>query len=268
MLSDKDIDLRIKTTDDNNTKSALLTASMLHLVLRNTPFDGLDSMLRSALQSNSAITVNVSIILKSSAYARLRFSQFSGGHPPALQTEDAANYAAFVDAVDMIYAGGGFGTQGFPDQVDGYKNWAHYNITAIDQENASRPPNRRQTGNASTDSVWPQDPTNFPAINAASGVRPMLRIFMIVAQQFMNFCEDLPSLAKNLDQAATKAAFDQLLREAGTLVQKTGGTFPLFFTKPLAVAIVEQASAVVTSVQSPGTTDAASNTFNVEITLK
>ncbi len=164
-ISDQDVHLHINTTDQNNLEAASRTAGMLQLILRNSPSEGLDGTLRRALSNNPSLTVNVSIVVAPSAYQRLRFTPFRGKKPGNDQTVDALNYAAFVNAVDVIYAGSGFGTQGYPDQVGEYKNWARYNLTAIDQETSTLPPNRRERGNSNTDSVWPQDPLNFPAVN-------------------------------------------------------------------------------------------------------
>ena len=267
VITDKDILLHITTTEKNNAEAARRTAGMLHLILKGSSGEGLDDALRQALLHNPKLNVSVAIVFEANAYRRLPFTAFVGGKPTNEQTADALNYQAFVNAVDLIYAGSGFGTQGFPDMVDEFKNWAHYNITAIDKESAIRPPNRRELGNSNTDSVWPQDPTNFPAVNADKSIRPMLLTFLIAAQEFMNVCEDLPMLAKDLDQATTQTTFGNVLHEADALVKEGAGGFPLFFTKPLVAALVNQSNGTVTEVQSLGPGVAAADTFSIQITV-
>jgi len=267
-VSDKDINLHITTTDDNNAEAARQTVGMLHLILRNSPSAGLDQTLRQAIQSSPKLQVKVDLVLAPSAYQRLRFSPFVGNKPGPDQTADALNYTAFVNAVDLIYAGSGFLTQGYPDQVDGYKNWAHYNITAIDQESSTIPPNRRERGNSNTESVWPTNPFNFPAANADKSVRRVLLVYMLAAQEFMNFCEDLPKLSKDLDQAQTRDAFNRVLDEAKDFVNEGATPFPLFFTKPVAAALVSQSAAQVADIQAPPPDDPVRDSFDVCIKLR
>jgi hypothetical protein len=267
-ISDKDIRLRITTTEEKQAEAARRTAGMLHLVLKGSAFEGVDDALRRAIARKPNIPVQVSLVFAPSAYQRLRFSPFVGGKPTADQAADALNYAAFVHAVDLIYAGSGFGTEGFPDLVDEFKNWARYNVRAIDEESSTKPPNRRERGNGNTRSIWPQDPTNFPAalIDSNSGIRDMLRVYMLAGQQFMNFCEDLPKLSRDLDQAATEEALGKVLDEAKDLVKEGSGSFPLFFTKPLAAALTAQARGVITALQAPAP-DTNADAFNVEIEI-
>jgi hypothetical protein len=265
-IADKDIHLRINLSEKNAEEAARRSTSMLHLILQGSPHEGIEDALRRALAQNPKLAVRVGLDLASSAYGRLRFSPFVGKKPTTEQTADALNYIAFVKAVDLIYAGSGFGTQGFPDLVDEHKDWARYNLTAIDREDSTRPPNRRQIGSSNTDSVWPQDATTFPAATVDRSFRRLLRLYMIAGQQFMNLCEDLPKLSQNLDAASTEEALKDVIDEAGDFVQEAAGPFPLFFTKPLAAALVKQARGVVTEVIAPGLVGTAEE-FNINISI-
>ncbi len=93
----------------------------------------------------------------------------------------------------------------------------------------------------------------------------MLRTFMLAAQQFMNFCEDLPTLATDLDEATTRKEFNRVLDEAKDLVKEGAGPFPLFFTKPLIAALIAQSGGVVAEVQAPPPGDLVRDTFDLQI---
>jgi hypothetical protein len=266
-ISDQDVTLRVRTTDSNSPAAAHCTANMLELILPGAGAAHVVERLRQALQQSPGMTVNVSLEVRSSAYARVAFSPFAGGKPPRDQRADASNYAAFVRAVDAVYAGGGFETQGFPRQAREFRHWAHYNITAIDREGATRPADRRSRGNGATDSVWPKDSAAFPAAGADRSIRPMLRAFLIAAQQFMNFCEDLPTLARDLNEATTREVFERVLDQAKDLVKEGAGAFPLLFTKPTLAAFVAQSGGVVQDVQGPAPGEPAGDAFDVRVTV-
>jgi hypothetical protein len=266
-ITDQDVLLRVKTTDSNSPVAAQCTANMLELILAGAGATHTVERLRQALAQNPGLTVNVSLEVRSSAYGRVPFSPFVGGKPPRDQRADASNYAAFVRAVDVVYAGGGFRLEGFPKQAREFQHWAHYNIAAIDREGAARPADRRSRGNGATDSVWPQDSLAFPAAGADRSIRPMLRAFLIAAQQFMNFCEDVPSLARDLNEASTREVFERVLEQAKDLVKQGAGAFPLYFTKPTVAAFVAQSGGVVQDVQGPSPGDPVGDVFDVRVTV-
>ncbi|MBI3207380.1 MAG: hypothetical protein HYZ37_00585 [Candidatus Solibacter usitatus] len=240
LIGEKDVHLRIATSERNNVEAARRTASMLHLILSGSAGEGVDAGLRAAIEANAQLSVHVVVALAPDAYRRLPFSALAD------RRADALNYGAFVEAVDLMYAGSGFGTQGFPDAVSQYEQWALFNINAIDSEESTRPPNRRETGNTSR---WPVGiRTNSP--------HPMLVTYMLAAQQFMNLCEDLPRLAQDLDTAQTKEAWARVLKSAGALVAKDSGAFPIYFTKPLLVALLKQCGGRVQQLHATEAGDA------------
>ena len=91
---------------------------------------------------------------------------------------------------------------------------------------------------------------------------------MLAAQEFMNFCEDLPKLSKDLDQAQTRDAFNRVLDEAKDFVNEGATPFPLFFTKPVAAALVSQSAAQVADIQAPPPDDPVRDSFDVCIKLR
>src|SRR5262249_48865390 len=151
---------------------------------------------------------------------RLPFTQYRpDGKPQDLpHPQDAANYAAFVQAVDLLFDHGGFQAQGYPNSVDKFGAWAHYNITAIDREGARRPPSRRDTGNLNAQSVWPQDP-QFPASSLAVPERFMVQAYLLAGQSFMNLCDDLHTLARMVEDATTLTAFTRVLDGSEHLIR-------------------------------------------------
>lgn len=260
-ISDQDINLRINTFEQNDAEAAGRSAALLHILLKGTASEGADDQLRKALADNPKLAVSVAVVFRPSAYQGLRFTPFAApGKPPADQPDDARNYTAFVNAVNAIYD-----QQGFPDSVREFRSWAHYNITACDEEASTSPPDRRRIGNSNTASIWPRDPANFPAAEAASNLRPILWNYMMAAQQFMNFCEDLPALSHDLSEADTREKLAHVLDEAKYLVKEGAGGFPLFFTKPLIAALLALSGGKVTSVQAPGPGEAISSGFAVSV---
>jgi hypothetical protein len=262
VIGDRDLQLCVKTFEQNNADAARRSAAMLHLLLRNTSHDGLDQVLQTAIRAQPALAVQVVVTFSAAAFLRLRATPFRSTTQPAElpHTADQANYAAFVEAVDRIYVGSGFGTEGFPNSVERYKHWAHYNVCANFQEHSSKPPNRRSTGNPV---LWPQD-IAFPAARVDTATRTMIRTFLIAAQRFMNLCEDLSMLARDLDEVRTREQFEELLEDLRDLVQANAGGHPLFFTKPVVAALFAQMQGTVQRVASP-MHGAASDSFIVEI---
>jgi hypothetical protein len=265
VISDRDLQLCIKTFEQNDTNAARRTVAMLHLLLRDTPHDGVDDDLQAALAAHPSLAVQVAVTFAASAFARLRATPFRSRSQPAElpHIADQGNYAAFVDAVDSIYAGSGFRTEGFPNSVERFKNWAHYNVTVNFQERSSKPPNRRSPGNPA---IWPQDPV-FPASRVDTATKSMIRTFLIAAQRFMNLCEDLPMLSKDLDEVQTREQFEELLDDLRDVVQANAGGQPLFFTKPMLAALFHQMQGDVKQVTAPapgGTSDSFSVDIRVE----
>lgn len=238
VVSDADVRLRISTTDSSNRSGAAQTVGALALLLQNTSDPGIVNRLRSALNANPDLSVSVVCTVTPAAYRRLRFTAFRTMNRPfnLPHTEDALNYIAFVRAVDAIYDHSGFRAEGYPNLVDKFSDWAHYNVTVNDQEGSNRAPNRRNSGGPG----WPRD---WRAADVEPGLRPLMRTYLIAAQQFMNFCEDLSVLGTDLDDAATEQRFEELLESVEDLVKSDGSGFPLFFTKPVLAALISQMSA-------------------------
>ena len=132
--------------------------------------------------------------------------------------------------------------EGFPNLASKHKDWAQFNIAVNDRPDApltddSRP-NRRNRGNLSL-SNWPQ----FGRLSAVTDntKRQFIIPCLEAAREFMNSCEDLVALATDLDAAHSDAAFDVLLDEMDALAKgELSGAFPLFFGKPVLVALLQR----------------------------
>jgi hypothetical protein len=177
-------------------------------------------------------------------------------------TQDAANYAAFVYAVDLLFDHGGFQAQGYPNAVEKFGAWAHYNTTANDHEGAKQPPSRRDVGNLNAQSVWPQDP-QFPGSTLPAPQRFMVQAYLLAAQSFMNLCDDLHTLARSVEDAATLAAFEAVLEETKNFIKEDSSGHPLHFTKPTLLALAERMGAAAVSVQAPA--EITGDEFSVHI---
>jgi len=261
-VSEKDVVFCIETEESRNPAAASQTAGVIELLI---PGSAVAPRLRELLDANPDLAVHLACTFPLAALRRLPFTPFgANGKPmPLPHAQDAANYRAFVEAVDLLFDLGGFQGQGFPNAVDRFGAWAHYNITAIDLEGASRPPDRRQRGNANVASVWPQSPS-FPAAGLDPPLRFMVRAYLVGAQQFMNLCEDLVLLSKAVEDPTTLKDFENVLEAMADLIQKDQGGHPLHFTKPVLVALSRRMGAVVGEVVAPPA-DAVVDRFEVEL---
>ncbi|HKR60382.1 MAG TPA: hypothetical protein VJS64_11665, partial [Pyrinomonadaceae bacterium] len=239
VIRDQDLRLHINTTEANDRTAANQTAGALVLLLSDLPESDLPTRLRDSVSTNNRIAVKLSVVFAPSAFRRLRATPFLRSDRPhdLPHTEDQLNYQAFVRAVDSIYDHSGFKEEGFPNALDKFSDWSHYNVTVNDQEESRKPPNRRRVGNPA---IWPQSPGFRGSSVRDTGIRAMLRLYFVAAQRFMNLCEDLPALAADLDEATTQERFEELLDSMKDLVKKDAPDFPLFFTKPMLAALMAQ----------------------------
>lgn len=213
-----------------------------------TPQSGLADLLRRAINADPKIAAKVTCRVAASAYGRLSYTAFrEPGKPHELpHTEDAANYQAFVRAVDLLFHGEGFKTQGFPDSVDRFSDWAYYNVTVNDQEGSSKPPNRRLRGTAGK---WPS--TAFRAGGERDqAVQMMIRTYLLAAQAFLNLCEDLVVLSTRIQDVDTEKELKDLAAWLDELIKKDDSGFPLHFTNPTLVALAARMNAQTTRTYS------------------
>lgn len=249
----KDADVRLKFTLTNIKKldESRRTASALQLIIGNSDMD-LARRMRDAIEQNHSITTRLTCSFAPSAFRRLVFTALET--PRKAKTlphaSDASNYAAFVSAFNSL------SSQPFPKEAAQFIDWAQFNMAVNDSPNvpltASSRPNRRSPGNQAL-SNWPQF-GNLSNITDDTS-RLFAEIPMEAARCFMNSCEDLVTLAADLDQTSTDAAFGDLIQDMDGLAKGELSTaFPLDFAKVTLVALVFQMSPSKILVQGPSGT--------------
>ncbi len=163
-------------------------------------------------------SVKISGVFDQGAYGAIQ----SGGDA------DARNYAAFVTATDAV-AGD---TAQFPPQFSAYSQWVFFNRA----KNGTLQPDRKHTGNPSRD-VWPPE---VPVPNGS--LRDTIECYVYAAQSFMNLCESLRHLARDLDDAAYHDQQNLLMRSLNQIISQN---IPVFFIKPALVALVHASGAQI-----------------------
>ena len=183
--------------------------------------------------------------------------------------EDRANYESFLQVFNSLYHN--HVADFFPGKAMAYADWAQVNIAVNDQPSAvldaNSRPNRRSSGNPGSPSTgfsnWPENGrlSNVPA-NSRFAVFNDLE----GARNFLNCCEDLSVLARELDQVKTESSFKELLGGMTVLAQETGGPFPVFYTKPMLAAFFDLMDATVVRLDVPSD-DMPRDVFAIRIDL-
>jgi hypothetical protein len=239
VLRNQDVSLNFVLSEVNDARAARQLAGVIGFL---APASGIADALRRAIDAEPKLAAKLVCRIASAAYSRLSFTAFRAkGKPHELpHTEDAANYMAFVDAVDQLFDHGGFQGQGFPNVVDRFGDWVHYNITVNDREDAEVPPNRRNRGNSAS---WPRNPVVRASAVASKPLREMIRTYLIAAQAFLNLCEDLVVLGTRIEDVDTEQEWKELTGWLADLVKQDSGGFPLHFTHPTLIALARRMNA-------------------------
>jgi hypothetical protein len=248
-----DLRLRFTITDSNNENAAWRTGSALAMILSGHTDDPMAERMRDAIEANPAITTRLTCTIAPSALENLTFTAFeSNGRPRKLpHANDAANYKAFAQAVDSLFPEH-LGGQGFPNAASRHGDWAQFNLAANDGPMSllagdSRP-NRRRRGNP-VPANWPQAGS---LASAPVAQREFIAVCLEAARRFMNSCEDLVALSRDLNETETDEAFDRLLDSMDLLArEQLSGAFPLFFGKPVLAALIAQMRPASIQVQGP-----------------
>lgn len=271
-VRDADVRLRFTITDTNNENAARRTASALAMIVEGTPNTQMARRMREAIAENSAIETKITCSIAPSAFRKLTFTAFeSAGRAKRLpHANDAANYVAFVDAVNTLFPDHLQG-EGFPDRAERFSDWAQFNVAVNSgpstQLNENSRPNRRDRGNPAFPGNWPQ----FGQLAGITDTARMQFIFVCLeaARFFMNSCEDLVVLAGDLDRAQTDAAFDRLIEDMGELAKgQLSGSFPLFFGKATLVALLARMVGAAVEVEGPAESAGPLSQFAVRLDVK
>ncbi len=178
-------------------------------------------------------------------FARFKADGFTRGKPgPLPHLLDAANYQAFVEAVERVH--GSF--LGFPT----YEGWATFNRVANDRQGSTRIPDRKNSGNLA---AWPNE---FIGVDRSR--RDLMRFHSESARHFMNLCASLENLCSNLDEVSTEAEFTEFLESINGIVRND---VPPAFIKATFLALTRLANAPV----SQCTTEVDDDTLAISFTI-
>ena len=201
----------------------------------------------SAIQANSGVagsTQTLHLILEESAYAQLRSSTLSGGKPDD-QAPDQANFAAFAKASSdlTLTPPASFECQG---QAMTYGIWSTWNIACNDQypPPVGAVPNRTSPGNTIAGNGYLQ--LQFPNIGTYA---PLVGYTLKAASDFMNFCEDLKTLATADSIDGGMAAWPKFVAHLKAIITSD---VPADFIVPIALALTRLCgTSTVTKVKGP-----------------
>jgi hypothetical protein len=168
-----------------------------------------------------------------------------GGPPPLPHPLDSRNYAAFRNAV-IVTVGEWLG---FKD----YDDWATFNRAAIDQDESTIVPDRRNSGNFA---AWP---SAFSYVTDTAR-RQLCRFSSESAREFMNFCDDLGALCEELDDVRTEEAFRSLLGSLNGIIKND---VPVDFIKAVLLGLITIACAPPSAV----TTIIEKNTMRIKFAI-
>jgi hypothetical protein len=195
----------------------------------------------AAAQVPAALTGKLKVTCKFSqdAFSRIACDEYVGGKPsPLPHPIDAANYAAFVAAVQKVIPADNL-QQEFLALFASYDAWVEFNRVKIDQEGSTEAPDRRSVGNEAV-SVWP---IRLDKVLDRSG----LQCYLYAAQSYMNLCEGLKHLASDLDAQTFAANFDLLQKSLDKIINQD---INVFFIKPALAALFQSCGGVASGVQS------------------
>ncbi len=253
-ISDLVVKLNFIMTDLADAKAAAKTTHALREI--SPQLAAVAGQIDALAARNQALKVKTTCIFLRSALERLDSDDFVDGRPtPLPHPRDRANYDQYVAAVDTIEAGQGFRGQGFPNLFASYDRWVLYNRTAIDEETSTKPPNRRDQGNASPD-VWPS------ALSAAVSDRPLrfliISQYLDAAREFMNLCDSLKVLAGDIDEVSTDEQYSALLDSLTRTIERD---LPISFYKSTLLALCRASGAGIGKIQSAQTADSFELSF-------
>jgi hypothetical protein len=265
MIRDRDIRMRITLLDKNDPEAAGFAAATIRPLSPATA-----DLMASAIRNNPSGKFKVVCSIAPSAFGKLTFTPFETPNRPQTfshQIEDRTNYESFLRVFNTLYPN--HVSTFFPENAMRYEDWAQLNVALNDQLdvllNANSCPNRRRGGNTGTQfGAWP---LNGRLANVPPSTRFAVFNDLEAARQFLNCCEDISVLAKELNQSGTEAAFRELLDSMERLGKKeTGGAFPIFYTKPMLAAFLDRMSAMVSRLDVPGD-DKPRDEFDIRIDL-
>jgi hypothetical protein len=191
-----DVNLEMELSSTNNAGEAGRIASVAG-ALKNAQGNQTAAQIQQFATSNPSGTVDLTCVLKPSAYGKITCSPYNGNTPPANQDADANNWLFFHDAADSVM---GSSVAGIVQPLT-YLDWQKYNVLCVHGPGATATPDRRNTGNTS--------------IAGASSAN----YFLLVSGQFMDVCDYLEQLAAAASNSGQNAqAYDTMLLSLAQVV--------------------------------------------------
>ena len=231
------VDLYIELSETNNAGEAAKIADSIGSLPPSSQLQAAQTTMRSFVSANHSGTLNLTSILKPSAYQKLACSQYTGPKhdlPPALpQEQDKDNWDAFKEATDTLLQ--------LPYVADlTYLGWEQFNL--ICNGKAKGVPDRR----------CPGDPAAVPPsfFGNLQNLQEFVSYFYLSSAEFMNLCDDLHALAGMVGQINADTQWDKLLTKLTWLVSNDVNND---WSKPAVRAILNLCSgATVAATLKPG----------------
>ncbi len=222
VVSHAQADLHLDLTAKQDPREAGRIANCIGSLPSDPQIESAQAAMAQFARTNPHATLNLTCILKGSAYARLSCSPFTGVKhdvPPAEQQQDMQNWSAFytgcLQLVQLPYM------RGF-----NYEWWRRFNRIANNGSDDGKPGNRRHAGDldAVLASFWP-DTTNS-ALEAK---------LLLNTADFMNLCDDLHGMAGLIGEIDTKTQWNALLGNLERLIHRDTDTD---YSKPAVYALL------------------------------
>jgi hypothetical protein len=223
-ISQAVVNLCIELSEKGSSKYATALANVIGSLPGSAAANSAQEGMIQFVSTVPSGTLDLILILKSSAYQKLSCSPYSGDTPPPLpQQQDEDNWNAFHEATDKLD----------PDvhNVNSFSNlnyqvWVIFNRDSSDQAGSTKTPDRRQLGNVENVP---------PSFYATYGPLDEIRYFLQAGQGFMNFCDDLKTLAAGLANVKDSRQWSDLLNFLTALATKD--VF-IDYAKPTAAALL------------------------------
>lgn len=219
-VSNAAVDLCIEMSEAGSAKHANALANVIGFLPGSQGLNAAQSAMIQFVASNSTGVLDLLLIFKSSAYQKLHASSYNGSKAPALpQQQDQDNWMAFQAATERLVP-----DLSFVDQLK-YRTWAAYNVASIDQPGSNKTPDRKHLGN----------PNSGLAVLQQFSAPELVAYFLRASQGFMNFCDDLRTLAIGLNGVENSRQWQDLLTFLTSII--TDDNY-VDFAQPTAAALL------------------------------
>ena len=206
-ISQAAVNLCIELSEKGSSKYATALANVVGFLPGSAAVNSAQEGMVQFVSTAPSGTLDLLLILKSSAYQKLSCSPYNGNKPaPLPQQQDHDNWVAFqatTEALDVDLS--------FVDNLS-YGAWIIFNRDCNDQVGSTMTPDRRHVGDPKA--VPPEFYTPFDGDPALVGY------FLRASAGFMNLCDDLKTLAAGLSNVQDSQQWSDLLNFLTDIVTK------------------------------------------------